>query len=218
VEKRVFVFTDREPVTEEGVTTIPVATAGLGMADLERYGWLLRTEQEFADCDFLFIFKPQVRLMESIEWEEVVCEGLSAPLHSAYEAETREEIRFEENEDSVAWIGPREGRQYLCGSWQGGTRERFLEAVRTITEWIGQDREAGTTPQWGDESYWNRYLIDVPPDRILGAEYAWRTGTKLPRNGRPKILVLPAGEGKPRETKPARRVARKGMPAGQVHP
>jgi hypothetical protein len=209
VEKRVFVFTDGGPVAGEGVTTIPVAAAGFGMADLECYGWLLRAEPEFKDCDLLFVFRPQVRLTGPIGWEEIACEGLSASLHSAYEGQARQEIRFEENEASVAWVGPEEGRHYLCGSWQGGTRERFLEAVRTITEWIGQDRAAGVMPQWGDESYWNRYFLDLPPDRLLGAEYAWRTGTKLPQNGPPKVLVLPAGEGKPtKKTKPARRAAR----------
>lgn len=208
LEKRMFVFTEGEPVPGEDVTTIRIESARRENVDLERYRWVARAERDLADYDLLFLFKPQARVVGRIDWEEIETDGLVCCLHSAYEGEPRGEIRFEENDASVAWVAPAEGRSYACGSWQGGRRERYLEAVDTMAEWIGQDRAVGVEPYWGAESYWNRYLIDTSPERVLDGRYAWRVGTRLPRNGSPKLLVQHVDDAMPKH-KPGRRAVRK---------
>lgn len=210
VEKRVFVFGDGMPMEAEDVTWIRVDAVEAERVPLERYRWLLGAGRMFAGYDFVFLLKPQVRVKERMEAAEMLCGEMVAVLHAAYEGEPRSKIRFEEDKSSVAWIAPGEGRHYYCGSWQGGGRERVIAAVRLIVEWMGQDEAGGVTPVWGDESYWNRYWADVAPERVLGAEYAWRAGTKLREGRRPKVLVLAAGEGKrsgKKAARPARRVA-----------
>jgi hypothetical protein len=191
VEKRIFVFTDGGPVPGEDVTVIPVKpNPQPGRVNPERYQRILDAEEEFAGYDLLFSMKPQLRVMKRISEDEILAEGLVACLHSAYEDTPRAKIRFEQNEQSVTWVRPGDGRSYFCGTMQGGSREAFLQAVHTMGVWAAQDQANKVTPYWGDESYWNRYLIDRPPERTLGAEYAWRVTTQVPRNGSPKIHVL----------------------------
>lgn len=210
VEKRVFVFGDGVPMEAEDVMWIRVDTVEAERVPLERFRWLFGSGRMFAGHDFVFLLKPQVRVRVRVEAGEVLSGEMVAVLHAAYEGEPRSKIRFEENKASVAWIAPGEGCHYYCGSWQGGSPERLLAAVRLIVEWMGQDEAAGVMPVWGDESYWNRYWADVMPERVLGADYAWRAGTKLREGRMPKMLVLAAGEGRKSEKKaarPARRVA-----------
>ncbi len=208
VEKRVFLFTEGEPVPDEDVTWIHINATESGRVHLERFRWLLDAEKEFAGYDFLFLLKPQVRVMGGVGADVVLCGEMVACLHSAYETELPSKIRFEENKASVAWVAPGEGTRYFCGSWQGGGREYFLAAVRLIAEWIAQDEVRGIEPCWGDESYWNRYWIDLPPDQVLGADYAWRVGSKAPQGRNPKVLVLAEREAEAKKPgRPVRRVA-----------
>jgi hypothetical protein len=210
VEKRVFVFGDGVPMEAEDVTWIRVDAVEAERVPLERFRWLLGSGRMLAGYDFVFLLKPQVRVKERVEAAEVLSGEMVAVLHAAYEGEPRSKTRFEENKASVAWIAPGEGRHYYCGSWQGGSPERLLAALRLLVEWMGQDEAAGVTPVWGDESYWNRYWADVAPGRVLGAEFAWRAGTKTLGGRIPRMQVLVAGELKKDEKKmarPARQVA-----------
>ena len=36
---------------------------------------------------------------------------------------------------------------------------------------IDEDAEHGITARWHDESHWNRYLIDNPPDVVLPGDW-----------------------------------------------
>lgn len=209
LEKRFFVFTDGEPISAEDVTSIPVAVTEPGRVYSERCRWMLESEVEFAGYDYIFIMKPQVRVMEPVDSEVVLSGQMVACLHSAHEGEEPQKIRFEENKASVTWMAPGEGKCYFCGSWQGGERKSFMAAVSLIREWMEQDRAAGVRPLWGEESYWNRYWADLPPDQILGSEYAWRIGTKFPKGRPPKVLVHPLDERESKAAATARPVRRK---------
>lgn len=188
------IFAEDGPLTGDDIRTIRVKAPDDGLENLVRYRWILEAEKTLTDFDFLVLMKPQVRVTERILSEEILGAGCFACQHSAYEGEARDKVRFEENQASVAWVAPGEGLVYACSSLQGGEREAFLRAVRKMEGWIVEDEANEVSPNRGDESYWNRYLIDYPSTRMLGGKYAWRVTTKVPAGGDPKVTVLQGRE------------------------
>jgi len=179
-EVEVIVFTDADLPAGYEATKVSVVDPGEDRMALERFRWLTSLDRQLAAFDFVVMMRPHARFIERVSWENLQADGLVACEHSAYAGELRPKIRFEGNEASVAWVGAGEGRMYFCGSWLSGPPRELLSAARLMAEWAAQDVAAGVNPQWGAESYWNRHLIDLPPIKVLGPEYGWRTDSRLP--------------------------------------
>ena len=59
------------------------------------------------------------------------------------------------------------GATYYGGGMQGGHKDVYMKACRTLKKMINADLAKGIIPVWHDESAWNRYLIDNPPTKVL---------------------------------------------------
>jgi histo-blood group ABO system transferase len=98
-------------------------------------------------------------------------EGLFAVMHPGYVGVATELLPYERREESAACIAAGAGSIYVAGGLQGGARDAYLDACRTMAAWTQHDVSIGVTPRWHDESIWNKYCMLFPPHTVLPVEY-----------------------------------------------
>lgn len=82
-------------------------------------------------------------------------------------------MSFDRNSKSQAYVPYGEGNTYYAGGFNGGKIKNFLEMSKTISEKVDQDVEKNIIALWHDESHLNRYLIDNPPTLSLSPSYCY---------------------------------------------
>ena len=134
---------------------------------------------------------------------------LVAAQHPMYAIRREYQPPYEPNEKSTSFI-PRPGRVltengkkrfeplYFAGGFQGGRSLNFIKAMKTMKEIIDKDfTENNYIPIWNDESAWNKYLFENPPDVVLNPSYIYPDTLNLAyyqrvwgRNFVPKIITI----------------------------
>ena len=104
--------------------------------------------------------------------DEVVTDGITATLHPVQNNLPPEQMTYERDPRSAAYVPAGDGGRYYVGAILGGPRADFLDLSRQVDLMCQADGDY--TPIWQDESYLNRILIDHPPARELDERYcAW---------------------------------------------
>jgi histo-blood group ABO system transferase len=147
---------------------------------LHRYRTMLRAAEELAGCDYVYYVDVDSRFVRPVG--EEIFGDLAATIHYGFCDRPRKAFTYEYRTTSRACVRPREGRRYYAGGFQGGRAGRYLEAMRGMDAAIADDERRGIVACWHDESHWNRYLIDHPPDVELSHDYncpeQWRPETQ----------------------------------------
>lgn len=136
--------------------------------------------------DYLFQCDADMRFVAPVG-EEILGE-LVATRHPGYFGQTPRALPYERRPASQACVKYDEGAGYFAGGFQGGRAERFLEAANHIARNVQVDKANGITAAWHDESHWNRYLIDNPPDVVLSPAYCYPESWSIPFER--KLLAL----------------------------
>ena len=71
------------------------------------------------------------------------------------------------------------GGNYFAGGFQGGSRNEYIKAAKTMAGWIDTDERNGTRKEWHDESNWNLYLTQHPAEKILSPSYCMVDQSRL---------------------------------------
>lgn len=138
---------------------------------LFRYRSLLAHSEIAARFDYLFQCDADMRFVGDVG--EKILGELVATEHPGYLQTLPRNLNYERRLESLARVGKHEGERYHCGGFQGGSARRFLEAAERMAWAIDVDKEHGIIALWHDESHWNRYLVDNPPDRVLSPSYCY---------------------------------------------
>ena len=98
---------------------------------------------------------------------------------------------------SQAYVPEQQRVSYVCGAFEGGSKEAFMEASREMWANILRDAEKSTEIGWTtnygvladmhDESHWNAY-IKKHPAKLLPPEYCYPETWHIPFE--PKIYAL----------------------------
>lgn len=95
---------------------------------------------------------------------------------------------------SVAYIPEHRRISYVCGAFEGGTRDAFVKASEDMWGWILDDvetatrvRHEGLLVDMADETYWNTY-IKQHPAKLLPPSYCYPETWHIPFERR--ILAL----------------------------
>lgn len=112
-------------------------------------------------------------LLEGPVDEDVISDGMTVAPHMAMPAGTPpDQLTYERNPASAAYVAPGDGDRYHPGGILGAPRNVFLDFSREVDRMCKADGDY--TPVWQDESYVNRILIDHPPALVLDERYcAW---------------------------------------------
>ena len=175
----------------------------------------MKRESELSNFDYVFHCDADARFVGEIG-DEILGEGITAIQHPSTASNTgdaseiswdlTEDFKkgtFEPNPNSLAYITPEEQKKYFCGAIQGGLSKEYLAAMKVIEKNIDDDLGQNIVARYHDETHWNRYLLENPPDTILpfwycfpesknwqNKEVAWKKGFYVPEEKEIKMLCL----------------------------
>ena len=153
---------------------------------LHRYRWMLRAEDWLSKADYIFYIDADCLFVDTVGTE--ILGNLTAVAHQGFINHHPDSLPYERRPSSMAFVRWPEGVRYYAGGFQGGASRLYLDAMKTIDGWIEWDTQnAGRVAVWHDESHWNRFLINRPPDVSLPPTYLSCEAERLPGT---KLLAL----------------------------
>lgn len=168
--------------TDMGTTMFDVDSMEWPYPTLMRYHYFLEQEEYLKKFDYLFYIDLDMRVV-NVVGDEILGKGLTAAQHPMYALSPNLWYPYEPNPESSAYIKT-PGRLtigdkgkpvfqplYAAGGLQGGTTEEFIKAMRWMKQSTDKDFTKNYIARWNDESHWNRYLFDNPPDVVLSPAY-----------------------------------------------
>jgi histo-blood group ABO system transferase len=182
---RLFLFSDNALELRESTICLTGHRAWPGPT-LYRYHSMLAYRNRLDRLDYLFYCDADMRFVGPVGDE--VLGNLVATHHPGFYGAAPDDCTYDRNPASQAFVPRGCGRHYYAGGFQGGRAERYLDAMTVLRSRIDNDDQRGVVALWHDESHWNRYLIDSPPDIALSPGYCYPEGRMLPFE--PRLVAL----------------------------
>lgn len=150
---------------------------------LLRYNLFLQQEEKLKEYDYIFYCDIDMKFM-SIVGDEILGEGLTAAPHPGYYIRKELYPPYEPNINSASYIKrpgkvinengkPRFMPHYYAGGFQGGKGDKFIVAMKECKKLIELDLNKSYIPIWNDETAWNKYLSENPPEIFLNPSYIY---------------------------------------------
>jgi len=187
-----FIFTDRDIPNTPHTVKIYQKRLGWPYDTMMRYEMYYNARFFLEDMDYLFACDADMLFVDTVS-EEILGNHV-ATQHPGFVGKRG---TYETRPESTAYIASNEGTYYFAGGFNGGSKEKFLERSRVITENIYKDLEKDIIAVLHDESHLNRYFIDNPPTVILSPSYCYPESWKLPYQKR--LLALDKNHAQMRE-------------------
>lgn len=123
---------------------------------LQRYSIFVQNEHLFKKMDYLFYCDADMLFQASVDKE--ILAPLVVVIHPAYKGtrgtpETRPQ--------STAFVADNEKMSYVCGGFNGGERQQYMNMARAIMKNTNTDTENGIIAVWHDESHLNKYIVNI---------------------------------------------------------
>jgi histo-blood group ABO system transferase len=177
-----FIFTDRAFDIPTNTIAIYQEKLGWPYDSLMRGHIYYKHRDLFISQDYLFACDADMLFVDDVG-DEILGDHV-ATLHPGF---NNQPGSYETNKMSNAFVKSGEGKHYFAGGFYGGSRDRFVEIVKTNAKNIDDDWSRGIIAVWHDESHWNRYCIDHEPSIILSSSYCFAYGYNL---SCPKLIAL----------------------------
>jgi len=139
----------------------------------------------YCDADMLFVDKVGDEILSDI----------TATIHPGFTNGLIAYYPYQKDPISSAFIRQDQGKHYYCGGFNGGFK--YLAMCKELVRMINADLKKNICAIHHDESYLNKFLVDVEPTCILSAEYCypdiknkWLTEKMTGKNYKPKLIAL----------------------------
>ncbi|MCL2596937.1 MAG: hypothetical protein FWD66_04615 [Paludibacter sp.] len=149
----------------DNVTLIHTERRGWPYDTLMRYEFFLNKKEEISKCEYVFFFNANMKFYNPTDLNEIAPQqwndGLVAGAHPIVLSDkyvNPDELPFERRKESTACVPLGSGKHYVCGAFNGGTSEAFLEMCAVLKENIQKDLDNGITARIDDESHLNAYM------------------------------------------------------------
>jgi hypothetical protein len=187
VEVDYILFTDMPEVPDWGgkrnITVIPTIPQPWPMPTLMRYHTYLTEKELLKEYDYIFHCDVDMLFVAPVGGE-ILSDGITACMHPMWTTRKGHEYApFDPNPNSTAYVNEEEywknPTPYYAGGFQGGTTDKWIGVMESLRKSIDADfmpseeKPGGYIARWNEESHWNRYLLDNPPDKTLDPSYIW---------------------------------------------
>lgn len=176
-------WTDMPKETNIDAKIIPTEPFQWPLPTLHRYSLFLREEELLSTYDFIYYIDADMKFVSRVG-DEILGELVGA-VHPMYYIKQNYIPPYEPNSTSTAYI-PRTGRVisqnnkkrfeplYFAGGIQGGRSDTFIKAMKVMKSRIDEDfNKNNYIAIWNDESHWNKYCFENPPDVVLNPSYVY---------------------------------------------
>jgi histo-blood group ABO system transferase len=183
-------FTDHEVETSDNVRVHYIDHEPWPMPTLKRYNYFIKEKDFILQHDYCFYFDADMRI-DNLVHDEVLSDGIIATKHPYQSFYSIDQMTYDRNPESLAYIPYGQGNTYYAGGFNGGASREFIKMSETIADMVNADLKNNIIALWHDESYMNRYLLDNPPTLELSPSYCYAEefyGTDYPYD--PKIIAL----------------------------
>ncbi|HRN78502.1 MAG TPA: hypothetical protein PLU71_04635 [Candidatus Dependentiae bacterium] len=170
-----FVFTEGTPPAGNDIIKIHQERLGWPYDTMMRYKMYAEHADAYKDMDYLFATDADMLFVNTVG-DEILGDRV-ATQHPGFVGKRG---TYETRSISRAYVKPGEGRYYLAGGFNGGSKDSFLQMAQIITQKILEDLEHNIIAIWHDESHLNRFYIDNPPTIILNPSYCYPESWQLP--------------------------------------
>lgn len=188
-QKEYFVFTDANHIYAENTASIhKIYQKNLGWPGntLFRYHIFLKQKDTLKKYDYIFFFNANMKFLQVIDENILPESGLMVVQHPGYYKTEADNLPYDRNAKSLAYIPYGTGKVYVCGGFNGGKTKDFLTLIETIAENTEKDYEKGIVARWHDESHINKYIL-YQKYVLLSPAYAYPENENLPFDC--KILI-----------------------------
>lgn len=193
VEKHYFVFTDDNKIkSTELIHVYEKKSEGFPLDSLKRFELFLSIENDIKNMDFIFFLNANMDFVQKVGKEILPNDehsGLLGVLHPGYYNSPKEQLPYERNKKSKAYIPYIKNHQYkyYMGGFNGGKTKDFLKLCKVCNDNIISDENNKIMACFHDESHINAYffnkqILALPP------EYGFPEDSKLPFE--PKTIIL----------------------------
>lgn len=129
---------------------------------MKRYHFFDNARSQLEQFDYLFFMNANLIVDKPVGREILPTnkQRFMMTQHPGYTRVSPKNLPYDRSH-SKASIQPNEGRIYVAGGFNGGKSKAFLKMARIIKRWVDQDEKKKIIPLWHDESYLNRFLINI---------------------------------------------------------
>lgn len=164
------------------ITLFPTEAVEWPYPTLLRYNLFLQQKEKLKEYDYIFYCDVDMRFVNVVGDE--ILGDITAAQHPMYALKKEYWPPYEPNELSASYIKrpgrliddggkPRFMPLYFAGGFQGGKADKYIEAMKATKKIIEMDLSQSYIPVWNDESAWNKYLSENPPDVVLSPSYIY---------------------------------------------
>ena len=162
----IFLFTNQP--FNSNVTIVPTEHKEWPWMTLGRYH-LIQQLSKYPKKDYYYYIDADMVFLDYVS-DEILGERV-ATIHGKFK---KKPGNYDRNPNSLAYISEEEIPKgiiapYYCGGFQGGSN--YLEDAIKLADRIDIDYKNSVIAEWHDESHWNRYCLDFPPDVVLSHQY-----------------------------------------------
>lgn len=174
-EKHYFVWTDDGHLADgrSNVTLYHKECAGFPADSLFRFEMFLQAEEELKKYDYIYFFNANAMFVHPVGEEILPDEtGLSMSVWPQQRRRHHMFYPYERNKKSTAYVAPYGHYYYYYagGFLNGGSRDAYLQMIRTLSANIRDDYHRGIVARVHDESHINAYLRTHPCKRYEGRD------------------------------------------------
>lgn len=166
----IYVLSDeRPPPMYPEIHWLPWGHQPWPLPTLLRYRAITAYEEEFPSDGVLVYVDIDMRFVRPVDFGSIT--GVFAVEHPWYVNAEPEMLPYENRPESAFSLESTVGSKYFCGGVQGGDSSSFLEVVKELAGMIQGDLAKGIVPIWHDESAWNWWCANNPPNQVLSSDY-----------------------------------------------
>ena len=193
IEKHYFVFTDMDlPESNHRIHRYYKKPEGFPTDSIKRFEMFLSIQQDLKDMDYVYFLNANMNFVQKVGKEILPINFTPALVglqHPGYYQSPKEELPYERNPDSTAFIPNIENHEYhyFMGSFNGGKTADFLDMCFTCNNNIQEDKKNNIIACFHDESHINAYFL-TKKILILNPEYGFPEDLEAPFS--PKVIIL----------------------------